>query len=65
MDEGRQDMGSLMCENKSCPKLLTDGVPNTKVFTKDNNLDACKCYEYYVVHAHCSVLKLVKHANNL
>ena len=22
-------IGSLMCENKSCPKLLTEGIPNT------------------------------------
>ena len=30
-----------MCENKSCPKLLTEGIPNMNEFTKDSNIDVC------------------------
>ena len=54
-------IGSLMCENKSCPKLLTEGIPNTNEFTKDSNVDVCKSCGYFVPHAPCGVLKLVEY----
>ena len=50
-----------MCENKSCPKLLTEGIPNTNEFTKDSNVDVCKSCGYFVSHAPCGVLKLVEY----
>ena len=50
-----------MCENKSCPKLLTEGIPNTNEFTKDSNIDVCKSYGYFVPRAPCGVLKLVEY----
>ena len=50
-----------MCENKSCPKLLTEGIPNTNEFTKDTNIDVCKSCGYFVSHAPCGVLKLVEY----
>ena len=50
-----------MCENKSCPKLLTEGIPNTNKFTKDSNVDVCKSCGYFVPHAPCHVLKLVEY----
>ena len=54
-------IGSLMCENKSCPKLLTEGIPNTNEFTKDSNVDVCKSCGYFVPCAPCGVLKLVEY----
>ena len=54
-------IGSLMCENKSCPKLLTEGFPNTNEFTKDSNVDVCKSCGYFVPRAPCGVLKLVEY----
>ena len=54
-------IGSLMCENKSCPKLLTEGIPNTNEFTKDSNVDVCKSCSYFVPRAPCGVLKLVEY----
>ena len=50
-----------MCENKSCPKLLTEGIPNTNKFTKDSNIDVCKSCSYFVPCAPCGVLKLVEY----
>ena len=54
-------IGSLMCENKTCPKLLTEGIPNTNEFTKDSNVDVCKSCGYFVPHAPCGALKLVEY----
>ena len=54
-------IGSLMCENKSCPKLLTECIPNTNEFTKDSNVDVCKSCGYFVPRAPCGVLKLVEY----
>ena len=54
-------IGSLMCENKSCLKLLAEGIPNTNEFTKDSNVDVCKSCGYFVPHAPCGVLKLVEY----
>ena len=40
-----------MCENKSCPKLLTEGIPSTNEFTKDSNVDVCKsCGYLFLMH---------------
>ena len=58
-------IGSLMCENKSCPKLLTEGIPNTNEFTKDSNIDVCKSCGYFVPHAPCGVLKLVEYDHDM
>ena len=54
-------IGSLMCENKSCPKLLTEGIPNMNEFTKDSNVDVCKSCSYFFPRASCGVLKLVEY----
>ena len=54
-------IGSFMCESKSCPKLLTEGIPNTNKFTKDSNIDVCKSCGCFVPHAPCGVLKLVEY----
>ena len=53
--------GSLMCENTNCPKLLSEGIPNTNEFTKDSSVDVCKCCGYYVYHAYCGALKVIEY----
>ena len=53
--------GSLMCENMNCPKLLSEGIPNTNEFTKDSSVDVCKCCGYYVYRAYCSTLKVIEY----
>ena len=53
--------GSLMCENMNCPKLLSEGIPNTNEFTKDSSVDVCKCCGYYVYRAYCSALKVIEY----
>ena len=58
-------IGSLMCENKSCPKLLTEGIPNRNEFTKDSNVDVCKSCGYFVPRAPCGVLKLVEYDRDM
>ena len=52
--------GSLMCENNTCPKLLSEGIPNTNEFTKDSGVDVCKCCGYYVYRAYCGVKKIIE-----
>ena len=52
--------GSLMCENNTCPKLLSEGIPNTNEFTKDSGVDVCKCCGYFVYRQYCSVLKVIE-----
>ena len=53
--------GSLMCENMNRPKLLSEGIPNMNEFTKDSNVDVCKCCGYYVYHAYCGALKVIEY----
>ena len=53
--------GSLMCENTNCPKLLSEGIPNTNEFTKDSSVDVCKCCGYYVYRAYCGALKVIEY----
>ena len=52
--------GSLMCENNTCPKLLSEGIPNTNEFTKDSGVDVCKCCGYFVYRQYCGVLKVIE-----
>ena len=52
---------SLMCENPNCLKLLSEGIPNTNEFTKDSNVDFCKCCGYFVYHAYCSAIKVIEY----
>ena len=52
--------GSLMCENNTCPKLLSEGIPNTNEFTKDSGVDVCKCCGYYVYRVYCGVRKIIE-----
>ena len=53
--------GSLMCENMNCPKLLSEGIPDTNEFTKDGSVDVCKCCGYYVYRAYCGALKVIEY----
>ena len=53
--------GSLMCENNTCPKLLSEGIPNTNEFSKDSGVDVCKCCGYYVYRAYCGVKKIIEY----
>ena len=52
--------GSLMCENNTCPKLLSEGIPNTNEFTKDSGVDMCKCCSYFVYRVYCRVVKVIE-----
>ena len=40
-------IGSLMCENNTCPKLLTEGVCNTNEFSRDSGAHVCKSCGYF------------------
>ena len=44
-----------------CPKLLSEGIPNTNEFTKDSSVDVCKCCGYYVYCAYCAALKVIEY----
>ena len=45
----------------SCPKLFTNGIPNTNEFTKDSSVDLCKSCGYFVPRVPCGALKLVEY----
>ena len=59
--KARACQGSLMCKNPNCPKLLSEGIPNTNEFTKDSNVDICKCCGYFVYHAYCGAIKVIEY----
>ena len=40
-------IGSLMCENNTCPKLLTEGVCNTNEFSRDSGAHVCRSCGYF------------------
>ena len=40
-------IGSLMCKNNTCLKLLTEGVCNTNEFSRDSGADVCKSCGYF------------------
>ena len=54
-------IGSLMCENTTCPKLLTEGVCNTNEFSRDSGAHVCKSCGYFAARAHCGVKKLIEY----
>ena len=53
--------GSLMCENNTCPKLLTEGICNTNEFSRDSGAHVCKSCGYFAARAHCGVKKLIEY----
>ena len=53
--------GSLMCENNTCLKLLTEGVCNTNEFSRDSGAHVCKSCGYFAARAHCGVKKLIEY----
>ena len=54
-------IGSLMCKNNTCPKLLTEGVCNTNEFSRDSGAHVCKSCGYFAARAHCGVKKLIEY----
>ena len=49
----------MICENNTCPKLLTEGVCNTNEFGRNNGAHVCKPCGYFAAQAHCRVRKLI------
>ena len=58
-------IGSLMCENNTCPKLLTEGVCNTNEFSRDSGAHVCKSCGYFAARAHCGVKKLIEYDRSM
>ena len=58
-------IGSLMCKNNTCLKLLTEGVCNTNEFSRVSGAHVCKSCGYFAAQAHCGVNNNNNNNNNL
>ena len=58
-------IGSLMCENNTCPKLLTEGICNTNEFSRDSGAHVCKSCGYFAARAHCGAKKLIEYDRSM
>ena len=53
--------GSIICENRQCSKLLSEGVVNTNEFSQEGGLFICNCCGSFVAHQWCGCIRLTEY----
>ena len=57
----RHCKGSIICANRQCSKLLSEGVVNTNEFSQEGRLFVCNCCESFVAHTWCGCLRITEY----